>query len=394
MWMGRTAIAGPVAWAALAALAAAAGEPQGMGKPVEYPHAGISLAAPAGFRYQELAKPFEVVRLVVTEEDRPVQAVTLSAFPVAAKAKPDEYADVKLMELKKNLAIRQLKLLKKTPISVGGVPGTARMMSYTFRGAKTIAAQVYFIRDVKGSKARICYLLTVVAPLERQAKLLPMLGALIKSVRLVSVRHPQVALPLALGAPVKDYELGFRIARPRGWYATSRTMGAEMGQVDYLLSGVPLPSIRLLITEATGEATTAQACAKQYLAMARAVAQRRQETCELVSESPAKLGEMPAYEFVLKHVPKRESARPGNPNKAGDPQITIQRTACGTREATEPPRVYLLILTWRGKDAKTATAVMAQIAASFSLLGPSSRPATQPATRPAATAPATRAAKP
>jgi len=68
--------------------------------------------------------------------------------------------------MQKNLAIRRLTLLKKINIPVAGTNGTARLVTYAFRGAETTAAQVFFVRDIQApdlniSKTRICYVLSV-----------------------------------------------------------------------------------------------------------------------------------------------------------------------------------------------------------------------------------------
>ena len=110
------------AWALLlfaAQAAPGAAKPVVMGKVQEHPHAGIALAAPTGFQPQSLSAPYDVMHSVVLEDDRPVQGVTLSAFPAAAKVTADEFADLKMAELNRNLAIQQLKLLKKTTMPIG-----------------------------------------------------------------------------------------------------------------------------------------------------------------------------------------------------------------------------------------------------------------------------------
>ena len=387
--MGRAIMAGGIALAVLAIPAGGAAAPKALREPVEYPHAGIIVATPVEFEPQALAAPFDVVRAVVMEGNRAVRAVTLSAFPVAPKVKADDFADAKVLELKKNLAIRNLKLLKKTPIPVAGVSGTARMMSYTFRGAKTVAAQVFFMRNAKSAKVRICYLLTVVTSEDRQAKLLPVLGAVIKSVKLTTVRHPAIAPGAKLGDPIVAYKLGFAIRRPRGWYGTKSMTGAEMGQVDYLLGGIPMPMAQLWVMRPSAEATTSAACAKKHLGMAQALAADRKQTCEVVSEGPVKLGSVGAYQFVLKQAPKKGAAPP--PRGAAGPKavIIVQRTACVAPNPGDQPKAYVLILTCQGQDAKPPTQLMETIAGSFVLLAATSKPSTAPATRPAGvTAPA------
>ncbi|MGB2820681.1 MAG: hypothetical protein WBF17_06840 [Phycisphaerae bacterium] len=390
------------AWAVLAVLtdlASGAAPPVVLNKPTEYPHAGVSLASPKGFKPRSLSDPYDVMNAVVLEGDRPVQSVKLSAFPVGEGVTAEQFAAARMAELKKNLAIRQLKPIKTVPISVAGIKGIAGTMTYTFRGMNSIAAQVHFIRDVKSAKIRICYLLTVECLLERQAQLLPTLGAVIKSVELTSVRHPDVSAPLEPGEPVQDFELGYSIRQPRRWYAVKSAIGTEMGQVDYLLGGEPMPSARLLVRPVSGEGTTSEAVAKQCLNVARTVAVKRKQTCDVTSEGPASLAGLPAWQFVLLHSSKKQPALPGGTNSPESVAI-VQRTVCVAAGEGKPSKAYMLTLTARGEDAKAAEALMTALAGGFSLIGPATQPATAPTTKPTtrpaakppATAPATRKA--
>ena len=369
------------AWALLlfaAQAAPGAAKPVVMGKVQEHPHAGIALAAPTGFQPQSLSAPYDVMHSVVLEDDRPVQGVTLSAFPAAAKVTADEFADLKMAELNRNLAIQQLKLLKKTTMPIAGATGSARLMSYTFRGVKTLAAQVYFLREVQGAKLRICYLLTVVCSAARQPRLLPTLGAVVRSVRLISVRHPVLAGDVKLGEPVEDYNLGYSVRRPAGWYVAKIPVGVELGQVDYLLGGVPMPSAQLLATKLSSDEATSEACAKMYIGIAKAAALQRKHSCQAISQGPAKLGGLDAYQFVLLQVPG--GAGPA-PRAEADKEsvVIVQRTACLPAEPGGKPRVFAFILTGRGRDAKPAEALMETLAASFRRVQPATRPTTRPA---------------
>ncbi len=379
------------AWAVLAVLtdlAWGAAAPVVLNKPTEYPHAGISLAWPKGFKPRPLSDPYDVTNAVVLESDRPVRSVKLSAFPVGEGVTAEDFAGARMAELKKNLSIRHLKSIKRVPISVAGIKGIAGTMTYTFRGMSSIAAQVHFIRDVKSAKARICYLLTVECLLERQAQLLPTLGAVIKSIELTSVRHPDVSAGAEPGEAIRNFKLGYSIRQPRRWYAVKSDVGTEMGQVDYLLGGVPMPSVQLLARGVPAGAATSEACAKKCLSVARSVAVERKQTCEVISEGPAKLAGLPAYQFVLIHSSKPRPPLPGG-TKSLESVVIVQRTVCVAGSGGKSPKAYMLTLTARGEDAKAAEALLAAIAGGFSLTGPATQPATAPTTQPA-TAPTTK----
>jgi len=392
--MVRATVSALASLAALACSAAGADAPVVLDKAIDYPHAGISLASPKGFELRPLEDPYDVVNTVVLEKNRPVQAVTLSAFPVASSVTSEAFADSKMAELRKNLAIRHLKLLKKTPMPVAGLKGSARLMSYTFRGVKTLAAQVYVIREGKELKIRICYLLTVVCSADKQPRLLPTLGAVVRSAQLTAVRHPDLAAAGALGKAVQDAKLGYALRRPARWYAVKSPVGAEMGQVDYLLAGASMPSVHLLTQPIGSDEADSKAFAKKSLGIARSVAVKRKQTCEVLAEGPAKMAGLDAYQFA---VVQSSAKSPALPRAAKNPAsvVIVQRTLCATKSDT--PRAYLLTLTARGETAKEAQALMDKLAAGFSLIAPATQPTTTPATQPTtapATRPTTRPAKP
>ncbi len=349
--------------------------------PMEIPRAGIAIAVPAGFKPRPLTTPYDLLRAVIEEAGKPVQSVTLSAFPVTGKATAEEFADAKLRELRRNLAVRKLKVLKRVPISVAGVKGMACTMTYTFRGVQSTAAQVYFLREDAGGEYGLCYLLTVVCSADRQGKLLPTLGAVLKSIRLTTVRHPSLPADPEFREPTRDVELGYAIRPPVGWYAEQGEVGMETGQVDYLLGGEPMPVAQLVVSRAAGEARTAEACSKKYLGVARSVAHQRKQTIEVASEGPTTLGTLKAHQFVLTQT--SPAAQRDDNGQAS--VVVIQRTACLQRPGEDAPRIYLLILTAPGKDHKAAGAFMDKLAAGFQAIEPAD---TQPATRPT-TAPTT-----
>ncbi|HUT01531.1 MAG TPA: DcrB-related protein [Phycisphaerae bacterium] len=398
--MAKSIVSAGTLLALLTGLGVGAPPPVVLGTPTEYSHAGVSLAWPKGFQDRPLSSLYDIVNAVVLEKDRPVQAVTLSAFPVASETTAEAYADTKMAELKKNLAIRHLKLLKKTPMPVAGLNGSARLMSYTFRGDKTLAAQVYFIRVVKSSEIRICYLLTVVCSADKQPRLLPMLGAVIRSVRLTAVRHPDLTVPAGLGEAIRDFKLGYSLRQPRQWYGVQSGVGVEMGQVDHLLGGVSMPSAVLLVHGVSGKATTSEACAKESLDLARTLAAKRKETCKVLFQGLMKLGGRPAYQFAL--VQSSEKPPPLRGTKSAGSVAIVQRTVCVPARGGESTKAFMLIVTARGEDAQAAQGLMATLARGFSLLGPTSQPTTAPTTKPttrptskpAAPAPAAKKAAP
>lgn len=400
--MGKMLLATGLAlttWTGVAMAAAPPQPPIVMGEAVEYPHAGIAMATPADFQPQPLTSAFDIVKVQMLEDGKPAQAVTLSAFPVGPKTTPDDFAEAKVAELRKNLAIRQFTVVKKVPMPVANLPGTALRMSYTFRGIETVGIQAYFLRELKNADTRICYLLTVVCSAKRESRLIPILGSVVRSVRLIAVHHSVIPDSPVLGDPLEDYEKGFCIRPLRGWYIGKSMLGAEMGQIDYLLGGVPMFWAQLVATDATADAMNSEACAKQYLGLTQATAAQRQQSCEVISQGPSRLGRAAAYDFVLRQSAGKEPALTRPAGEKSPATVIVQRTACIPRGPLELPKVYVLIVTVQGDQVKPAKDLMEALSGGFAPLGQGPPAATQPAVvapgpettpaRPPASAPAT-----
>jgi hypothetical protein len=322
----------------------------------------------------------------VEEAKRPVEAITLSAFPVTDRGSAEEFAEGKMADLQRNLAIRNLKTSKKILMSVAGADGAARLVSYSFRGTQSVAAQVYFIRDVQNNPIRICYLLTVVTTEERKSRLLPLLGAVRESIRFIPLKEPEIPAKITLEEPVRDLDLGFAIRLPKGWYIDRSGAGVEAGLVNYLQGGIPMPSIKVVAAPASVDAATSEACSKKLLAMLQSGAVRNKQETRTVSDGKAVLGDLPAWQFVLQIVEKPSPTPSLGSTQPGD-LIIINRTAC-LNVAGKQPIAYTVTITARAAEQVAAGKLMDAMAETFKAIGA----ATQPATAPAATQPATAAA--
>ena len=231
-------------WAVLAlglAAGAVATADDSMGKPIEYPHAGVAVAVPKDFHLQNLREPFDVMSAVMTEGGKSVQAVNLSAFPVDASVTAETFAAEMAAELKKSLAIRHLKVLKTVKeMDVAGAKGIGQSLKYVFRGVRTAAARVYFLRELATAKERLCYVLTVEsAASERKGTLIKLLGDVMKTLRQIPLRQPVSLKPPPLGPPHNELRLGISVRPPRGWFVAPLPAGLQMAQTDYLLDGQP-----------------------------------------------------------------------------------------------------------------------------------------------------------
>ncbi len=391
--MAKSIVTGLIAWTVLAVSAAAFGAPiavspaVAMQKPVEYPNAGISIAVPQGFGPKIISAPFDVMSAAIEEAKRPVEAITLSAFPIADRGSAEEFAEGKMSDLQRNLAIRNLKTLRKTPMPVAGATGAARLVTYSFRGTPSVAAQVYFIRDIPNNPNRICYLLTVVTSVEKQAALLPVLGAVIKSVSFTSVKEPEVPAGIELEEPVRDLDLGFSIRLPKGWYLDRSGVGVEAGLVNYLQGGIPMPSIKVIAAPASLDAATSEACSKKLLAMLQSAAVRNKQETRTVSDDKTVLGDLPAWQFGLQIVEKPNPTPSLGGRQMGD-VIIVNRTACLNTPGKQPV-AFTVTITAKAAEQVAAGKLMDAMAETFKAIGPTTQPATQSATAPAATQPAT-----
>lgn len=360
-----------------------------MQKSVAHPHAGVLLAVPEGFSYQNLIEPYDVMRAVLTKRGKGLQAVALSAHPVAQDTTAEMYVKEMMEGLKETLAIRQLKVLKTVEMPVAGLTGVAQKITYTFRGVKTLAAQVYFVRDVaspKGLKLRICYVLTVESDTESEATLLPVLGEVIKTVKLVALRHPFEVPVTELAEPIEDKERGYSIRPPRGWTAGAASAGVVLSQTDYLLGGIPMPTVRVLVGDVPAGLTDRDRAA-ECIKMARKVATERHLAAKVLSEGQAKLGGVDGYQFVLAQSPEtRPIPEPGG-EKAPERVIIIHRLACLPAVGGHQAGGYSLVLVCQGGDVKALEAIIEKISGGFRFLRPTSQPTTStaPTTQKAAT---------
>ena len=366
-----------------------------MGEPVEYPHAGIAIAVPEGFTPQVLEEPFDVMRAVRMEGKEPVQAVSLSAVPVAKDATADKIAVEMFAERKSNLAIRHLTLKKKvSTMKVAGTTGTGCILEYTFRGIKTAAAEVYFTRDLPAAGVRLCYVLSVETPLDRQAEVIPLLGEVMKknALRMIPFRRP-VDIPIVtLGKSCHDHRHGFCIRPPRGWYVEEIPAGMKMAQTDYsLVGGRSMPTIHVTARDLAGEPCNVTEVRKRVSS-----ARKLLSGCNVTGEGDTKLAGLQARQFILQTAaPKRPATQPfaptgkpagkdrPGPAGANPAMVTIvQRVLCVPRRKDRSAASYVVALLAQDVQVDKLEAMMETICGGFTLMYPP--PTTAPAGEPAA----------
>lgn len=358
-------------------------------KPVEYHHAGIVLAVPEGFEARSIPSPLDVMRAILKETGEPVISISSSAYPVGPKATPEAVADTVNTEIKGNLKVRNFKLLKRTKIRVAGIEGAAEMVTFQFSGEDSTAARVYFIRELKEAKVRICHVVTVEAPPTLQNRMLDVFGVVIRSVALIPPRHPSALGVKELGPPIRNAKLEFEIRPPRHWYTAPTPTGIHMGQMDYL-RGQVTPLVRVFVMDLADESTAAD-CAKRDLTKATRADETRNVLTEVVSDGPTPMSGREGYGFVVRKITK------GDVEEGVLPMYIAQRVACEPATRDHPRRKYGLAMIGQGKDPKKIEQMLARIASGFrfgkalatptTTTAPATQPATVPASRPA-TAPA------
>lgn len=361
-------------WALTVAAAPLGAAPAGpaMAKPLTYANAGITIAVPEGFEQRVVTAPFDVFSAIDTEADRPVKAVTLAAFPITQGVSAEAYAEGKMAELARNIAIRNLKSARKTAMKVAGADGAVRLVSYTFRGTDSVAAQVYFIRGIEGSTHRICYLLTVVTTADRKDTLIPMLSGVIGSIAFVPVQEPKIAETVELNEEeTHDNGLGFSVRLPKGWYIDRSGGGIEAGLINYVQGGIPLPSIKLTAAVAPAKSTSQSASTKYLTLLTSAAVQNKQNT-RTVSDANAMLGNLPAWQFVLQIMEKPHPI-PSLAGKQPDDVVVVHRTACLERPG-KATIAYTMTITCQASHRQASVALMEALAKSFQATGPAGRP--------------------
>lgn len=359
---------------------------QTMHKAVSYPHAGVKIAVPEKFEHRIPSDHFTVLRATKRSGKKVILGVTLSAFPQGKKdVTADDIADAMTAEMGKSLAIRNLKLLKKAPMPVGDIKGTARLLSYTFRGKETTAARVFFMRKLETSAVKICYVLTVEAAQGRKAELVRTLGNVIRSVKLTPVQHPRDVKIASYQSAWKHYKLDFSVRPPKGWFAVETPAGVAMGQVDYLAQPVPAPSPAVSVVAVDmGKDTTCAELARKTRSHYRSEAASAERQCKMVASSKAKLAGVEGTQMVLWIGPKGEKTATTQPAEGASYEVVILRIACVPHpKKKDAVRAYTLVYNATNQPPADAATKLEAVAETFELIGETARTAT---TRPSADA--------
>jgi len=391
----------------VAVSAGRAGDEMKMTKPVEVPHAGIAMAVPTDYAVGALEEPFQVLRAVKVEDGKAAQAVTLSAFPVAADQSAVDFADDMIAELRQQLLLRDLKTINETSIKVAGLTGAGRFISYSHSGLESVAAGVCFVRKLEKGGGGLCYVLSIESPADRKGDVLPVLEEIIKTVSFRAIKAPSELATGELDEPLTVRQQGYSVRPPKGWFANVEEGGVVvMGQNDYTLGGEVMPMAKVVVQATPAEAQSSD-WAKNSLKLARKHAAQMGAKVEVVKEGKATLGGKECYQFVLRQTaapatkpaapasapaddesaeetakkPKAKSAEEPSASdeaapsdeaaateQAVGPVYVVQRTLCLCPAGKDQGRSYNLILVCRGDKPDAAEALMDKLAGGFKLI--------------------------
>jgi len=387
----------------LAAGQAAMGELAG-GEPLDYPHAGIAFIMPPGYQQQIVVEPFELAKAVLNISSQRVQAVTVSALPLAdPSATPEDLAAGVLAAQSADLAIRNVQVINKAPMKAADMPGAASFISYTFRGEEMVAASAVFCRELPGRALRMQYVVTVEAKADRKPEVLPVLGDVVKSIRLLTVVRPIDIGVCQLGHPLEGPGGLYSFAMPHGWHVQPSPSGLAIAQTDYLLGGQTGLSAHVILADLPA-GTSVRQHADNCVQAAINAAQHEGTVGTLVWQGPARLAGGEGWQIVCEqHLPAASPAThptsaatasqaATTPAAEAAPQpsnvVFVQRSvALPTAEGKAGQRCLSLVLICSNASPQAADAVMEKLASGM-VLHVAAPATTAPATQPATSAPA------
>jgi hypothetical protein len=348
-----------------------------MGEPRTYPRAGLSLALPDSFAPQSLENQFLLVRALEESQGQIVRNVALSVFP-EVDTEAGKLADRMTAELERDLAYREVKVRKKVAMPVAKLEGTARVLTYTYRGRKMVSVRVHFVRPIDGRDYSLAYVLSVTSAIEGDDALggsLRVLEGVIKSVKLTPIRRPgEMAMPKLANRWV-HHSLSFAIRQPAGWFAVPTDSGVAMGQMDYLARPVPMPSpsASVVVREVDQGASCLRMVEKLKNSYRRGAIRGKYEV-EIVSESEQSLGSAKGRQLVLRKLYRPKARADGSREDQVSPapeayhELLIVRIVCVRRDDDAPPRSYSLVLTGQEISADRGEKLMNRLAESFAFV--------------------------
>ncbi len=335
---------------------------------MRFPHVGIILTAPEGFTCQGVADKFVVMRADLFEQEKSVLKIFLRAVPAEPDIKAEDLNLAALTQLKSRTEIEAVEtLVEPMPMEVAGLRGVAGRVKYNLNGQDLAAVNICFIRDFNGgSGVRIAYLLTVVSDEAAEARLLPTLSEVIKSIRLIPVQHPRSAGIQLLGDPVVDQRFGYSLQVPRGWFVSQTPTGMTMGQADYLAGCKEGILAEIIVRDIKGTPKIANVIDRRIETYSKN--ESESHSFEVVAQVPAKLSGQEGQLVVLSQRTDEPSTGPVQADASGQDKIVlVHLLAPGLPGEQGPTRLFEINGTFTNVEPKQAAKMLKQIAGGFKI---------------------------
>lgn len=369
-------LAGIATWSAVPAAAQLTIDMMKMQKAVEYSRAGIILAIPTGFTISpQLLGEYQLMLASRTEGMQATQSISLSAYPADETITPEQLLERLRAPLLDSLAVRRLNVVKTDKLPVAGLIGQAVHMTYTFRGIKTVTLSACFIRDITSavpattpaaetqpSKKRLAYVLTLEVAESHRQTLLKTFEAIVRTIMLTNLKRP-IDMPIDFDGPyLRDFPQGYAIRLPVGWVGGQNDLGVFMEQTDYILGGVPCPSVQI-VSNPVDPSMTAEACGQKGIEQL----EKQGVKVEILSNGPARLAQRDGFQFVLRKT-EAPATNPAQTSSVGTTTLEVHRLLCvppNEEEYEELARNYVLIVAGQDVTVQQLTDLADQFAKRF-----------------------------
>ncbi len=281
-------------------------DPIRMSKPLELSHAGLQIAIPLGFTRNGLFDASTILSATRIESGKANQSISVLCYPVPATTTAEILATGILTDTQENLAIRHLKIIKKTPMRVAGLDGVAHSLSYSQGGLETVSINLCVIRKVTppkwtnpGIKPLKEFHLAYIISLEvakTHAKLLHRtFDELAKTVVMTDFRKPIDRTWTFRGGYLKNPTTGVGIRQPSGWTASLTDFGVSLWVSDFRLKAVPSPNVEIVSVK-TAKGPDAKQC------LHRGIVEQRKKgfVIDILREGAITLAGKPGYQISLR----------------------------------------------------------------------------------------------
>jgi hypothetical protein len=344
-----------------------------MGEAINFPHAGVKLALPVGFKLQQLA---HINKVFVAAQNaggaKKPRSIAMSVYPLEGNVTKREFMNQMINRAKQDPSIKDVKVVEERTIPFLKTTALARLVTCRYHGSPVAVVRMCFSRSIKQpgwSKdtppTKFMYQLGVGVLIEDTDSLLPAFAAVVDSISLTKLKSPVDLLKDAAGSEIADTQLGFAITLPSGWAGRKTPTGFEMGQMDIAGGGIVTPGVKVLLA-IVPESFTPQSLAKNAFKL------RMQEGYKItvLSDKPAKLGQKEGRQFVIrKTAPKDEPKTPtdGVVVKPRGSYIEAGRLIL-TPDKKGKKRMFALVVTCHKSSEAQAQALLETFAKRFRLL--------------------------